>query len=118
MITGIHHVSLLISSEKCLDFYKKLGFVETFRKERKGDTVVLMDGYGMQLEVFIDERHPKMPEGLDEPLGVRHFALKVYKLEATLAELSLDHTEIGNDWEGVRYCYVSDLDGNQVELHE
>lgn len=30
MITGVHHIALLISSEECLTFYKKLGFEETF----------------------------------------------------------------------------------------
>ena len=47
MITGIHHVALLITSEECLGFYKKLGFSETFRKERKTDKVVLLNGHGI-----------------------------------------------------------------------
>lgn len=42
---------------------------------RVNDTIVLMDGYGIQLELFIDSRHPKTLE--IEPLGVRHLALKV-----------------------------------------
>ena len=48
MMEGIHHISLLISSEKTLEFYKLLGFKESYRKERKNDIVVLLDGYGMQ----------------------------------------------------------------------
>lgn len=119
MITVVHHIALLISSEECLNFYKEvLGFSESFRKERKADTVVLLDGYGMQLEVFIDNRHPKKAEGLDEPLGCRHFALKVDDLESTLEQLALEHTDVGFDWTGIRYCYIQDPDGNQIELHE
>lgn len=118
MITGIHHVALLVSSEECLDFYKKLGFTESFRKERVNDKIILLDGYGMQLEVFVDNRHPLKPSGKDEPLGCRHFALRVDNLENTLAELGTDHTDIGTDWQGIRYCYITDPDGNQVELHE
>lgn len=123
MITGIHHISLLISSEECLDFYKKLGFEETFRKERKADTVVLLDGYNIQLEVFIDNRHPKRLLDLSEPLGTRHFALKVDSIEVTLSyfqDLGIDtrECEIGSDWTGIKYCYISDPDGNQIELHE
>ncbi len=118
MITGVQHIALLISSEECLNFYKILGFAETFRKERKADTVVLLDGYGMQLEVFVDSHHTKRAEGLEEPIGCRHFALLVDNLEVTLEELALPHTDIGTDWTGVRYCYISDPDGNQVELHE
>ena len=118
MITGIHHVALLVSSEECLDFYKKLGFTESFRKERVNDKIILLDGYGMQLEVFVDNRHPLKPSGKDEPLGCRHFALRVDNLENTLAELGTDHTDIGTDWQGIRYCYITDPDGNLVELHE
>ena len=118
MITGIHHIALLISSEECLDFYKKLGFMETFRKERTNDKIILLDGYGIQLEVFIDNNHPVKSTGIAEPLGCRHFALRVDNLKTTLAELGIAHTDIGTDWQGIRYCYITDPDGNQVELHE
>ena len=118
MITGIHHIALLISSEECLDFYKKLGFTETFRKERTNDKIILMDGYGIQLEVFIDNNHPEKKTGKEEPLGCRHFALRVDRLETTLAELGLAHTDIETDWQGIKYCYITDPDGSQVELHE
>ncbi len=119
MITGFHHIALLISSEETLNFYKDvLGFTETYRLQRKADTVVLLDGYGMQLEVFIDNRHPKRVLDLSEPLGTRHFALKVDDLEKTLEQLQVSHTDIGTDWTGIRYCYIQDPDGDQIELHE
>ena len=123
MITGIHHISLLISSEECLDFYERLGFEETFRKERKADTVVLLDGYNIQLEVFVDYRHPKRVLDLSEPLGARHFALKVDSIESTLSYLHEQGIDIkgaatGYDWTGVKYCYLTDPDGNQIEIHE
>ena len=117
MITGIHHVSLLISSEECLNFYKVLGFSESYRKQRANDCIVLLDGYGFQLEVFIDLRHPQKAEGEQEPLGTRHFALRVDNIEDTVEQLGFDHTEIGTDWTGVKYCYLHDPDGNQVALH-
>ena len=118
MITGVHHIALLVSGDKCLDFYKTLGFSETFRKERKLDIVVLMEGFGIQLEVFVDSRHPVRVLDNSEPLGTRHFALQVDDLENTLDELELEHTEIGSDWHVIRYCYITDPDGNQIELHE
>lgn len=118
MITGFHHIALLISSEDCLDFYKKLGFTENYRLQRKADIVVLLEGYGMQLEVFVDSRHPERVLDLTEPLGTRYFALQVDELEATLEQLKLEHTEIGLDWQGIKYCYIQDPDGNQLELHE
>ncbi len=118
MITGFHHIALLVSSEENLEFYKKLGFVENYRKSRSLDSVVLLEGYGIQLEVFIDSRHPKSSLGLEEPLGVRHFALKVDYLENTIYELQVGNVEMKTDWHGVRYCNIADLDGNIIELHE
>ena len=118
MITGFHHIALMLSSEKCLDFYNRIGFTESYRLKRKADTVVLLDGYGLQLEVFVDNRHPKRILDISEPLGTRHFALKVDDLESTLEHLALEHTDIGSDWTGIRYCYITDIDGNQIELHE
>ena len=118
MITGFHHIALLISSEKSLDFYKGLGFIESFRKQRANDCIVLLDGFGMQLEVFIDNRHPGRVLDLSEPFGTRHFSLKVNDLEETVRMLNLEHTDIGSDWTGIKYCYIQDPDGNQIELHE
>ena len=43
----LHHIAIIVSSEKSLVFYKLLGFNEVFRKVRKTDTVVLMEGNGI-----------------------------------------------------------------------
>ena len=59
MIKGIHHFAIIASSEESIQLYTKLGFRETYRKERKYDTVVLFDGYGMQIEMFIDSSHAR-----------------------------------------------------------
>lgn len=124
MITAVHHIAIIVSSERSLDFYRLLGFQETFRKKRKYDTAVLMDGYGMQLEVFIDPNHPSHISGSDEPIGLRHFALKVGKIEDEIERLRAESTEvidvgpIMEDWTGVRFCFVKDFDGLSIELHE
>ncbi len=129
MITSIHHVALLISSEKCLEFYKILGFTESFRKQRKDDSVVLLEGFGMQLEMFIDKRHPARIIDLTEPLGTRHFALKVNgNLEDDIEKITTtSQSQIGFDpefqaialnWTGIRYVFFKDPDGNILELHE
>ena len=49
MITGVHHAAIIVSSLQSLHFYETLGFKEVLRKERKHDTVVLMDGYGFKM---------------------------------------------------------------------
>lgn len=123
MINAVHHIAIIISSEKHLSFYKILGFEEVFRKERAYDAVVLMDGYGIELEVFIDPSHPERPD--PEPIGLRHFALKVDgRLEDEIERLNkasdtaIDFSTIMNDWRGERYVFMKDPDGTVIEMHE
>ena len=81
-----------------------------------------MDGYGLQLEIFIDPSHPV--RGTEEPIGLRHFALKVEKIEDEVERLcncSTEVIEVGpimDDWTGVRFCFIKDYDGIVIELHE
>lgn len=117
MITGIHHFAIIASSKSSVDFYKKLGFQETYRRERKYDTVVLLEGHGMQIEMFVDPNHPERATN-PENIGLRHLALKVEKIEDTVAELGLEIGPIMNDWIGVRFAFTADPDGLPIELHE
>lgn len=116
MITGIHHIALIASSEASVDFYKRLGFEEFKRINRDYDTVVLLNGYGIRLEIFIDPTHPERSS--PEPLGLRHIALRVESIEDTASELKLNTGIIMTDWLGERFTYITDPDGNVVELHE
>ena len=121
MITALHHFSILTATEETVSFYEKLGFESYYRKDRTNDTIILMKGHGVEIEMFIDPRHPNRLAGIDEPLGPRHVAFEVDDIEKTAAELKaadLSVGDIGTDWTGIRYCYITDPDGNQVELHE
>ena len=80
MITGVHHFAIIASSEASVDFYKRLGFQEMFRRERKNDTVVLLYGHGFQIELFIDPNHPDRATS-PENMGLRHLALRVDSCE-------------------------------------
>lgn len=115
MIQGIHHFALISSSEESVDFYKGLGFSEIFRKIREYDTVVLLEGYGIQIEMFIDPNHPQRSVN-PEQIGLRHLALKVDSCE----EMSRIYKcgPIMKDWVGTNFCYIEDPDGLKVELHE
>lgn len=125
MSTQIHHIALIVSSEQCLKFYKLLGFQESFRKQRTYDMAVLMYGHGMQLEIFVDRKHPSRYTVEKEPTGLRHFALQVDgKLEDEMERLKKESTEVLNfgpimeDWRGVRFVFMKDPDGAVIELHE
>lgn len=117
MITGVHHFAIIASSEESIQFYTKLGFRESYRRERKYDTVVLLDGHGMQIEMFVDPNHPERATN-PENMGLRHLALKVDKIEETVAELGLEIGPIMNDWVGIRFAFTADPDGLRIELHE
>ena len=115
MITGIHHFSIIASSEISVEFYRSLGFTESFRKDRGYDTIVLMEGYGLGLEIFIDPTHPKRATK-PENLGLRFFSLKVDNCD-DIREL-YDCGPVMKDWFGVRYCLTADPDGIPVQFHE
>lgn len=115
MIQGLHHIALISSAEESVLFYERLGFRKFFRKERAQDTVVLLEGNGFQLEIFIDPNHSKSER---EPIGIRHMALRVDSIEETLAELEVESGPIMSDWFGARFCFIKDPDGLMVELHE
>ena len=115
MIEGLHHISIIASSEKTVGFYAELGFEETFRKKRTKDIIVFMEGYGLKLVLFIDGTHPKR-DMQREQLGVRCFALKVDDIEAMAKKY--DCGPINKDWEDEKYCFMKDPDGLLIELHE
>lgn len=112
----IHHFSLIASSEESVDFYASLGFVEGKRINRTYDTVVLMKGHCTGLELFIDPRHPRR-EGI-EPLGLRNISIQVEDLDGWCEEHNCDPASIETDWNGERFVFVVDPDGNSVQIHE
>lgn len=122
MITGVHHIAIIISSEDHLSFYRLLGFDECFRKVRAYDTVVLMEGNGIELEIFIDGNHKTYQT---EHLGLRHIALKVSSpLENEIVRIinasvdAIDISPVMRDWKEERFVFMKDPDGTVVELHE
>ena len=108
---------MISSSEASVNFYKRLGFEEFFRKKRNYDTVVLLRGYVWQLEIFVDPSHPQRATN-PENIGLRNFALKVDEIEKTVKELGCSSAKIETDWLGEKYCFIADPDGLQVQLHE
>lgn len=118
MITGVHHISIIASCEKSVDFYKLIGFKEVFRKNRDYDTVVILDGFGIQLEIFVDPSHPERATS-PENLGFRNISLKVDKIEEEMERFKdIEFGNINTDWFGVRYCIIKDYDGLPIQLHE
>ena len=115
MILGLHSFSVIVSSAESIAFYEKLGFKIIFRKERSYDTVVIMEGYGIQLQLFVDPKHPK--RAIDpENLGLRCITLKVKSIDEM--KKLFDCGEIKTDWFGNRYCCTQDPDGLPIQFCE
>lgn len=115
MIQGIHHISIIASSEDSVHYYNRLGFEEIKRINRDYDTVVILSGYGIELLLFIDPKHTYAPSGL-EFYGVRHIALKVDNVEKITEEFECG--PILEDWFGKSYCFTKSPDGLSIEFHE
>lgn len=115
MITGIHHFSIISSSDKSVAFYESLGFSEILKKKREYDTIVLMEGYGVEIELYIDPIHPKRATN-PENIGLRNFALKVDSCQEI--KNHYDCGAIQQDWFGKNYCFTFDPDGLPIQFHE
>ena len=111
----LDHIALIVSTEECLSFYKKLGFEEKNRIERGYDTVVFMENNSIVLEIFIDHNHPKRVTN-PEAMGLRHIAFVVDNLEEVMKNVECE--EIKTDWFGRRFTFTKDLDGQPIELKE
>ncbi len=83
MISGIHHASIISSSGSSVSFYEMLGFREHFRKNRAYDTVVIMNGHGIQLEIFVYPTHPPRSAS-PENTGIRYLSFEVDDFEEAI----------------------------------
>jgi len=112
----LHHIAIIVSSEKSVEFYARLGFeiIKRISRPARHDEIVLMQGYGTRLELFVDATHPPRAEN-PEPLGLRHIALQVDNIEDFCKKHNC--SEIKTDWLGEKYAFITDPDGLMVEIH-
>ena len=115
MVNGLHSFSVIVSSHDSVAFYEKLGFKVVLSKERIYDTVTIMEGYGIQLQLFIDPKHPQRAIN-PESIGFRSIALKVKSIDEMRKLFSC--SEIKTDWFGNRYCNTQDPDGLPIQFCE
>lgn len=115
MITGLHHISIICSSEVSVLFYEKLGLHIVSRIKREYDCVVVLTGFGIGIELFIDYTHPKRASN-PENLGFRQISLSVQDVDEMRKKF--DCSEVKTDWFGNRYCNTQDPDGLPIQFIE
>jgi len=125
-ISGIHHIALICSNyEVSKHFYTGiLGFgiiAETHRAERNSYKLDLAVPGGGQIELFSFPGSPQRPS-YPEACGLRHLALRVADLDASVAGLTgfdVPVEEIRIDpLTGKRFTFFPDPDGLPIELYE
>ena len=124
IITGLHHIAILCSErEASLRFYEALGFhvIESHVRPERQDEVVMLDGPGIVLELFISEKHPQRVSN-PEAYGLRHLALRTENAEVARENLiaaGYAPEPIRTDtFNGRKLFFVKDPDGLPIELHE
>ena len=124
IITGLHHIAILCSErEASLRFYEALGFhvIESHVRPERKDEVVMLDGPGIVLELFISEKHPQRVSN-PEAYGLRHLALRTENAEVARENLitaGYNPEPIRTDtFNGRKLFFVKDPDGLPIELHE
>ena len=105
-------VSIIVSSEEGVDFYKGLGFKEIGREIRKEmhDELISLSNGSLKLKLYKDATHP-IRNRKPESLGIRYFTLEVDNLSAFNCE------ETKEDKLG-RFIFLNDPDGQPVQIRE
>ena len=129
MTGAMHHIGLNCTDPIAIErwYAKHFGF-ERLRVYLPGpDQVVVIGNGGVALELFPaeGERRPRAASATARrQRGVRHLAFLVDDLDAKLAEIGDDATvtlgplDMGGFIEGMRVAWISDPEGNIVELNQ
>lgn len=112
----LHHIAIIVSTEKSIEFYSRLGFREISRVDRGYDIIVMMEGPCL-LEIYID---PTQPARVYRPeaLGLQHLVLKVDNLEQTVAKLEDMEVKPIREASEKYFTFLKVSDGLPIELHE
>ena len=115
----IDFISIIISKEENLAFYKAIGFVEIDREYRPDnhDIIVWMKRNDLILKIFVDSTHPTRVSN-PEAYGLRHISFKeveIGKLHRVLSKYNPDPFKESN---GKKFFFVKDPDGCPYRFEE
>lgn len=123
---GIHHVAIIAGDyARSRRFYTEvLGLRvvhEVFRAERHSHKLDLQLPDGTQVELFSFPTPPPRPS-YPEACGLRHLALRVDDMDASIAMLAAHSVAVEpvriDPFTGARFTFIADPDGLPIELVE
>lgn len=123
-LSGVHHVALIGSDyARSRRFYTEvLGLAivhETYRAERQSHKLDLALPDGTQIELFSFPEAPPRPS-YPEACGLRHLALRVGDLDASLQALAAHGVAAEpvrmDPFTGCPFTFIADPDGLPIEL--
>lgn len=125
-INKVHHIAVICSDyERSKQFYTNiLGLEilsEVYREERKSYKLDLALNGEYMIELF---SFPNPPDRVSRPeaCGLRHLALEVDNIDASIEQLKQKEVEVESirvdEYTGKRFCFFSDPDGLPIELYE
>jgi len=123
-VSGVHHVAIIASDyARSRRFYTEvLGLPvvnEVFRAERESYKLDLQLPDGSQVELFSFPNPPARPS-YPEACGLRHLALRVADMDASLAALAAHGVAAEpvriDPFTGASFTFFADPDGLPIEL--
>lgn len=129
MSAAIHHMGIACADPLRMErwYGKHFGFARKRVYAPGPDQVVVIGNGGVSLELFPAKGEPPPPRGEGagpEYPGWRHVAFLVDDLDAALAQMgddaqiTLGPLEMSEFVEGMRVAWISDPEGNIVELNQ
>ena len=105
-------ISIIVSSEEGVNFYKNVGFKEIFREIRKEahDELICLSNGEISLRLYKDSTHPSRNRK-PESLGLRYLTFEVDNLN------QFENVNIKEDQFG-RFIFLNDPDGQPVQIRE
>jgi len=105
----LNHIAIICSSDKSIEFYRRLGFEVKSHEDRGYDKLVYLSDGMTTLELYVDGSHPARMIN-PEALGLRHLCFECEDIEKFGVEVKEDRRG--------RFCFIYDPDGLPIEIRE
>ena len=112
MSLKLNSISIIVSSEEGVNFYKSLGFAEVSREVRNEahDELIYLSNNEITLRIYKDATHP-IRNRKPESLGLRYLAFETEDI-TQFKEVEIKEDQLG------RFIFLNDPDGQPIQIRE